>query len=148
MKMLKKYRELILYIVFGAATTAVNWAVYSLLMKLMPGAVSAVSAQMLISNAAAWVTAVLFAFIVNKYFVFESRDFSVKVILKEGFSFFAARGVTGLFEVFLPEILYKAGLDMPLFGIEGFWAKAVVSVLIIVLNYVFSKLIIFKKKQK
>ena len=64
--MLKKYRELILYIVFGAATTAVNWAVYSLLMKLMPGAVSAVSAQMLISNAAAWVTAVLFAFIVNK----------------------------------------------------------------------------------
>ena len=63
-RLLLKYKEVIMYLIFGVATTLVNWVVYSLLMKT-----SAVN--MTISNAIAWFTAVVFAYITNKLFVME-----------------------------------------------------------------------------
>ena len=66
-RLLLKYKEVIMYLIFGVATTLVNWVVYSLLMKT-----SAVN--MTISNAIAWFTAVVFAYITNKLFVFESKS--------------------------------------------------------------------------
>ncbi|MGN0538686.1 MAG: GtrA family protein [Candidatus Fimenecus sp.] len=138
--LIKKYKEIILYVIFGAATTAINWIVYTVCIKVF-------SLEMTLSNALAWIIAVLFAFVTNKVFVFESKDKSIVTILKEGVSFFGSRVATGVLEIFLPTLLFKIGLDQSFLGIDGFWAKAFVSVLVIILNYVFSKLIVFRKKK-
>lgn len=138
--LIKKYKEIILYVIFGAATTAINWIVYTVCIKVF-------SIEMTLSNALAWIIAVLFAFVTNKIFVFESKDKSLGTILKEGVSFFGSRVATGVLEIFLPTLLFKIGLDQSFLGIDGFWAKAFVSVLVIILNYVFSKLIVFRKKK-
>ena len=66
-ELLLKYKEVIMYLIFGVATTLVNWIVYSLLMKTSV-------VNMTVSNAIAWFTAVVFAYITNKLFVFESRS--------------------------------------------------------------------------
>ena len=91
-RLLLKYKEVIMYLIFGVATTLVNWVVYSLLMKT-----SAVN--MTISNAIAWFTAVVFAYITNKLFVFESKSWNVAEVWKEVVKFFGARITTGVIEI-------------------------------------------------
>ena len=135
----KKQKELILYIVFGVATTAVNWIIYTFLTLVL-------QAGMTLSNAIAWAGAVLFAFITNKLFVFESRSMDLGIMLKEALLFVSARIFSGVFEVFLPTLLVIIGLNQTLWEIEGFWAKALVSVLVVILNYIVSKMLVFKKK--
>ena len=132
-------REIITYLFFGVCTTAVNFIIYTVLIRNMPGRVT-------LCNTIAWVAAVLFAFVTNKLFVFESKSLAPGVLFKEFFTFIASRILTGLMEMFLPTLLIKAGLDMRIFGVEGMAAKIIVGVAIIILNYVFSKLIIFRKK--
>lgn len=134
----KQYREVISYLFFGVATTLVNWIVYSICIKLL-------HLEMLPSNALAWFLAVLFAFVTNKIYVFQSRTKDLKSLIWEFCSFFGSRALTGVLEIFLPGILYSIGLNQSIFGVEGFAAKVVVSVLVIILNYVFSKLFVFKK---
>lgn len=137
-KLYEKYKELIHYIFFGGATTAVNWLVYALLVEVF-------HADITLSNAIAWLAAVIFAFITNKLFVFESKSFASAVIWKEALSFLGSRLLSGLLEIVGPTALMAIGLDMPLFGIDGFAAKLVVSIGVIVLNYVLSKLLVFRK---
>lgn len=136
---MKKYKELLLYLVFGVATTAVNFVIYSLLVKFL-------ACNMTMSNAVAWLGAVIFAFVTNKLFVFESKQWRFPLLLKEMLSFFGARFLSGILEIVLPELLYNIGIDFDLFGIQGIVAKALVSIAVILLNYVFSKWFIFKKK--
>ena len=137
-KLYEKYKELIHYVFFGGATTAVNWVVYALLVELL-------HADITLSNAIAWAAAVLFAFITNKLFVFESKSFAPATVLKEGLSFLGSRVLSGILEIVGPTALMAIGLDMPLFGIDGFAAKLVVSLFVIVLNYVLSTLLVFRK---
>ena len=139
-KLQKKNKELIKYIAFGVATTAVNFAVYSALLLF------GMSGKVTLANLVSWICAVIFAFFTNKLFVFESKSFKIKTLLPEAASFLGARVASGVIEVFLPEILMGIGLDSKIFGIEGLLAKAAVSTLVIVLNYIFSKLVVFKKK--
>ena len=136
-RLLLKYKEVIMYLIFGVATTLVNWVVYSLLMKT-----SAVN--MTISNAIAWFTAVVFAYITNKLFVFESKSWNVAEVVK----FFGARIATGVVEIGGLPLLYYIGVKQSLFGVEGFVAKILVSVIVVILNYVFSKIFVFNKKDK
>lgn len=157
-----KYKEIILYIIFGVLTTLVNWAVYWVLARIF-------SAQMensdlffslfgmeitvsmftiFIANFVAWVAGVAFAFVTNKIWVFESKSWKPSVALKEFWLFVAARLITGVLEWFGVPLLVAIGLNQPLFGAEGFVAKLVVSVIVVILNYVFSKLIIFKDKKE
>lgn len=138
-RILQKHRELIAYLFFGVTTTLVNWCIYALLH-------TALAVEMTLSNALAWLGAVIYAFITNKLFVFESRSFQPRQFLKEAVAFFAARGFSGLVEIFLPTALFALGLSGALLGIEGGIAKALVSVLIIVMNYVLSKFLVFRKK--
>lgn len=138
-KLLYKYRELISYLLFGVATTAVNWVVYTVMIKL-------VTDSLTLSNAVAWGLAVLFAFVTNKLFVFQSSSFKAKTIIRELISFFLARCLTGAMEIFLPTLLYNAGFTVTAFEIDGGGAKALVSIGVIVLNYVFGKLLVFRKK--
>ena len=132
-KWIEKYRQVGLYLFFGVTTTAVNWLIYTPLQGIL---------GMTAANALAWLGAVLYAFVTNKLFVFESRG---GAWVQEGLKFFGARIFSGLLEIFLPTALFALGLKMPLLTVEGGVAKALVSVLIIVLNYVTSKLFVFRK---
>lgn len=138
-------KEIISYLFFGVMTTLVNFVTYSLLVKLAFGGNPADS-QVTLSNGIAWCVAVIFAFFTNKLFVFESKSFAFGTFIKEFTSFVGARILTGLMETFCPTLLMKAGLDQSLFGIKGIIAKLVVAVAVIILNYVFSKLISFRKR--
>ena len=131
-KWIEKYRQVGLYLFFGVTTTAVNWLIYTPLQGIL---------GMTAANALAWLGAVLYAFVTNKLFVFESRG---GAWVQEGLKFFGARMFSGLLEIFLPTALFGLGLNMPLLTVEGGVAKALVSVLIIVLNYVTSKFLVFR----
>lgn len=157
-----KYKEIIMYIIFGVLTTLVNWVVYTVLIKIFGGA--AESQEILfnlfgrnitmkvfyifIANFVAWVAGVVFAFVTNKIWVFESKSWRFGLVMKELWLFILARLITGVLEWFGVPLLWAIGMDQNLFGIDGFLAKIIVSIIVVILNYVFSKLIIFKKKNK
>ena len=134
-----KYKDIILYVIFGIATTVINFAVYTVLVKFF-------SQDMTLSNLISWVISVSFAFITNKIYVFSSRSFKSKTLFKEFVSFYSSRIITGIIEIVFPTVLFHLGLDFELFGIKGFVAKAIVNVIVIILNYVFSKVFVFKSK--
>lgn len=125
-------KETISYAVFGVLTTAVDYVFsYIFYYKLMLSEIT--------SNNIAWVIAVLFAYITNKLFVFDSKDVDLKTLLKEIISFAGARFVTLIItDIFL---LIAANLSM-----DFMLAKLLISVVVIILNYFFSKLFIFNKK--
>ena len=129
--LLKKYRSIIIYLVFGGLTTAVNYAVSFPLHYLagMPAAVC---------DIIAWVVAVTFAFITNKLFVFESKSWDGGVV-KEAVRFVGGR-VTSL--------LIEAGttfLTVDILGWNYVVVKLCLAVFTIVFNYIFSKFFVFKK---
>lgn len=143
-----KYKELITYVIFGGLTTVVNLVVFSL-SGLVLGA-----ERYLISNVIAWVAAVIFAYITNKIWVFESKSWEPKVLLKEVPSFFAARVFSFLVEeaglfLFVDLLGFNEySLNILTFEFSGeFIAKVILAVVVVILNYVFSKLFIFKKKK-
>ena len=141
-------RETILYIIFGVATTAVNYVVFHLLYNILWGQRNSLAA-----NAAAFVAAVIFAFVVNKMFVFESKNWSMDALKREVPSFLAARiGSFGIEEagLFLAEKVFKLGgvIAFTLAGTAFDWitvVKIALAFVVVALNYVFCKLIVFKK---
>lgn len=151
-----------MYIIFGVLTTLVNWVVYWVLMKIFGGAAENEAVlfalfgreitmkvfYVFIANFVAWVAGVAFAFVTNKIWVFESKSWRFGLVMKELWLFVTARLITGVLEWFGVPLLVAMGLNQPLFGADGFVAKLIVSVIVVILNYVFSKLIIFRKKDK
>lgn len=138
-KILSKYKEQISYLFFGGLTTLVNWVVYTISLELF-------HVKIEIGNIIAWLVAVIFAYITNKLFVFQSKNLNLKTNLKELTLFFASRITSGIVEILGFPLLYYAGLNQSFFNIDGFIAKIVISIIVIILNYIFSKLIVFKKK--
>ena len=139
-KYYEKYKEIILYLVFGFATTIVNWMSYGIF-------VSFLETGIFIANIFSWIFATLFAFITNKIWVFESKSFNFQIFFKEFLLFVSTRGLTGLFEILAVPFLIYIGLNYSIFGIEGMVAKVTVSIIVVILNYIFSKLVIFKSKK-
>lgn len=141
-------RETILYIIFGVATTVVNYIVFHLLYNVLWHQQNSLTA-----NAAAFVAAVIFAFVVNKLFVFESKSWSPATLKREIPSFLAARiGSFGIEEagLFLAEKVFKLGgvIAITLGGVSLDWitvVKVALAFVVVALNYVFCKLFIFKK---
>ena len=134
-----KYRELISYLFFGGLTTVVSWVTYALFvgplgLPVVPG------------NILSWVCAVCFAFVTNKLWVFDSKSWAWPLWGREALAFFGGRIFSGLVEMGGLPLLMWMGLDQPLLGIEGFAAKVVVSIVVIILNYIISKLLVFRKK--
>lgn len=125
-------RETIIYIIFGVLTTVVDFVIFGLLYYVT-------GLDEYIANTIAWVAAVAFAYITNKIFVFESKSFKPKDLIKEISSFVAARILTLILtNIFL---IFAEYISMNMM-----FAKALISVAVIILNYIFSKLFIFKKK--
>ena len=141
-------RETVLYLIFGVATTVVNYVVFHLLYNVLWQ-----QQNSLIANAAAFVAAVIFAFVVNKMFVFESKSWSMATLKKEVPSFLAARiGSFGIEEagLFLAEKVLKLGgvVALTVAGMSFDWITVVkigLAFVVVALNYVFCKLFIFKK---
>ncbi len=144
-KLFYKYKEIITYIIAGGLTTIVNWVVYAACTNFLP--IESTEQLILFSNIAAWILAVLFAYIINKQWVFESKTHSFIELLREFTGFIGSRLFTGLLEILGVPLLVILGMNQTFFGIEGFLSKVLVSILVTILNYVFSKLFIFKKKQ-
>ena len=130
---IKKHKEIILYLIFGGLTFLVNMLTYILLTRV-------VKADVLVSNCIAWIVAVLFAYITNKFFVFESKETDFKYILKEFRAFVGCRLFSGVVELGIIFVMAT------LMGINDLFVKIVTNIVVIVLNFIFSKLIIFKKE--
>ena len=136
-----KHKEIINYLLFGGLTTVVSWGTYSLFVK-------AIGMSVGVGNILSWICAVLFAFVTNKLFVFESKTWQPATALREFVSFIGARLATGVIEWFGVPYFSTHGLTHPLFGVKGLLAKVVVSIVVIILNYLFSKFLVFFKKDK
>lgn len=132
LELTKKYKEFLLYGIFGALTTLVNIVVYFIFTKEL-------GVNFLISNVIAWILSVLFAYVTNKIFVFESKNLSIKEVLKEAVSFFSARLFTGALDML---VMY---ISVDLLSIDDFLMKILSNIIVILLNYFLSKYWIFKK---
>ncbi len=132
-ELLKKYRSELVYLVFGVLTTLVNYLVYIPCLHYLKSAS--------ISNSIAWVFAVIFAYLTNKPLVFESHDWSLKVVAPEFVKFIGTRVASWLVET---GILF---LTVDTLHWNGLIWKLVTSVLVVILNYVGSKLLVFRKKK-
>ena len=144
----QKYKEIILYLIFGGLTTLVSFVSFWLC-DLIFG-VDLVTLSEIIS----WVLSVAFAYVVNKLFVFESKSWAFKVVKKEIPPFVFARVFSLLVELggilLLVHPLKFKDISFELFGfvITGqVLAKLILSVVVVIMNYFFSKFIIFKKKK-
>ena len=131
-ELLAKYKELILYGIVGAATTVIAFVTLYLFEHVL-------SIQLEIANVLSWICAVLFSFIFNKLVVFESKDKDINKTLKELGGFIFAR----LASLLVDEAIMIIGVRV--FGINTYIVKCISEVFVIVINYFFSKFIIFKK---
>lgn len=127
----KTNKQLVLYLFFGVCTTAINTICYWLLYETLAW-------NNMISTILAWVAAVLFAFVTNKVLVFESRRTSVAEFTGEVASFFGCRLLTGVLDVAIMAVA------VDLLKWNGLLWKLISNVVVIVINYVASKFLIFK----
>ena len=131
--LVEKYWDIITYLIFGVLTTVVNYMVYLPAYNLMGLSAS-------VSNVMSWAVAVAFAYLTNKPFVFKSHDWSAKTVIPELTKFVGCRVASGAAETLIllltVDILHWNG---------NLW-KLVTSVLVVVMNYIASKLVVFRKK--
>ena len=131
-ELIRKYSDVLVYLVFGVLTTVVNYLVYLPCFNLLHFSAS-------VSNVIAWVVAVAFAYITNKPFVFKSYDWSAKTVIPELTKFVGSRLLSGAMET---GIIF---VTVDLLSWNGNVMKLITSVLVVILNYVASKLLVFKK---
>ena len=132
-KLIEKYWDILSYLFFGGLTTVVNFLVYFPCYHWIGIPAS-------VSNAIAWVVAVAFAYLTNKPFVFKSHDWSAKTVIPELGKFVGCRIGSGLAET----VILLLAVDI--MGWNGNIWKIVTSVMVVVLNHIGSKLLVFRKK--
>lgn len=132
LELYRKYREMILYLIFGGLTTLVNIFSYFVLTDV--GKI-----QYLVSTAIAWVLSVLFAYFTNRVWVFRSTASGAKAIAREMGSFFGCRLLSGVIDMGIMFVCVSV------LGLPDKVIKILANVVVIILNYLFSKLFIFKK---
>ena len=132
-KLVVQHWEVLSYLIFGVLTTVVNYLVYLPVYNIL-----GLSAAL--SNAIAWVVAVAFAYLTNKPFVFKSHDWSAKTVIPELTKFVGCRVASGAMET----LILLVSVDI-LHWNGNIW-KLLTSVLVVILNYIASKLVVFRKK--
>ena len=132
--LLLKYKSVILYLVFGVLTTVINVITYHISYEMMHIA-------NIISTMIAWVVAVTFAYFTNKLYVFESKRTGSGAI-KEAINFFACRIGTGVIEVGMMYVF------VDVLALNGTIMKLITNFIVIVINYIASKFIIFNEGKK
>lgn len=132
-ELFNKYQEVISYLFFGVLTTVVNYIIYFSLNAILG------EDLYLVNNVVAWAGAVIFAFVVNKLFVFKKKSKNSAELIKEMTSFALAR----LASLGIEEIILFIG--MSLLKLNGTIVKLAAQVIVVILNYFFSKFFIFRK---
>lgn len=132
-KMVNRYKEQIIYLFFGVLTTIINIAIYNILFVYF-------GVSNIISNCFAWGISVLFAYITNKIWIFRSENQELKTIFYEITTFFSCRLLTGGIDL----LIMYLGVDV--FKLQPMNIKLIANVIVIVINYIVSKKIIFVKK--
>ena len=132
-KLYKKYQEIINYLIAGGLTVLVTVLSYAFFTKIL-------HIYYIVSNVLAWIVAVIFAYVVNRRFVFQSKS-SKKARVKEIRNFFIFRLLSLLIDTILMYLL------VDIFRINDLISKMIVQIVVIVLNYIFSKFFIFKEKE-
>lgn len=130
------YKEVVNYLIFGGLTTIVNFVAYCIFAR-------AIGIDEVLSSGIAWVCGVLFAYVTNKMFVFDSKTETKKDLIKECVSFFLARVVSG--------ITCDVGtfaLMVKVLHINDIVSKIVTQVMVVIVNYLFSKFVVFKKSKE
>ena len=135
-EMLKKYREIIAYLIVGVLTTVVSLLTYYLCVYTFLDPKNAIELQ--IANVISWFCSVIFAYFTNRKFVFQSKNTHM---LKEGMQFCLSRVVTLLIDMISMFLL------VTLFRMNDKIAKVIVQVIVIVGNYIISKFFVFNKKK-
>ena len=123
-------KEVISYLIFGILTTLVNIVVYTICDDVL-------QIQYLISNAIAWIVSVLFSYFTNRKYVFESHNSS---IINELVKFIGARVSTGIMDMLL------MWLFVDVLSMQSMISKIIVNVVVVILNYIFSKLFVFQEE--
>lgn len=129
-----KYKEIILYVIFGGLTTVINYAIYALMVLL--------KLDIYTSNIVAWIGAVLFAYLTNRKMVFNSEAKGKKSVIIEILSFYGSRVFSLAVETGLLFVCVS------LMCMNEWITKLVLQIVVIVLNYIFSKFLVFRKKKK
>ena len=160
-ELLKKNRELIMYLLFGVLTTLVSLASYAVFRAVFPDASSVpawltwlfmltspfgIESSTVLPNVLSWILASTFAFITNKILVFRSESRTFGKVMTEALKFYAARISTLLVDILIMFLL------VDLTNFHAAWyellAKIFSNVVVIVLNYIFSKIFVFRKSRK
>ena len=140
--LLKKYKEIILYVLFGGLTTVVNYIIYFTCTKALHIGWSP-------ATLFAWIGAVLFAYVTNRIWVFESRAKGFSAVFFEFVKFIGARLLSlGLEWLTLKLLIDILRMDLWVWRdltLGEFVAKTIAQILVIIANYVFSKWIVFRK---
>lgn len=141
-KILLKYvnKEIVSYLFFGVLTTVVSYSTFAATVYIMGGD-DQDRVVVFVSNCVSWVFAVAFAYITNKIYVFKSKDFSPKVLLKEISAFASARLFSFGFEIVFIDFMLN------IFSVRGLISKILANVIVTIMNYFFSKFFIFKNKK-
>lgn len=148
----KKYKEVFMYLLFGVLTTVISWGTYVVLVNF--------GWNMVLANIMSWVFAVVFAFVTNKLWVFCSPDWQPQTLTREMLKFFSSRLFTGLVEIIcvplmemigfdrlMLHLIHGLGIQNTFFETEGIFSKALITVVVIILNYFFSKFMVFVRKK-
>lgn len=136
-ELIKKYKEQLSYLFFGGLTTLISWGVSSIFYYYIFE-----ESQTTLANVISEVIAITFAYVTNKLFVFNSKTPEFKSFIKELLSFYALRIISTLFNI--------AGMKITvdLLHFEFYVCKILLNVIVIILNYFFSKLFVFNKSKK
>lgn len=133
-KIYKDHEEVINYLFFGGLTTIVSIGSYAIFAKIF-------GLSILLSNILSWILAVLFAFITNKIFVFKSKNNTIKDFFMECIKFYSAR----IFSLGVESLILYIGATV--LHINDIIVKVFAQVIVVILNYILSKLIVFKGKK-
>lgn len=128
-------REILLYLIFGVLTTAVNILSFAFLTRCL-------SLGTILSNVIAWFLSVLFAYATNRKWVFQSDAKGFSAVFKETVGFFSGRITTGIFDTCVMYVF------VDLLNFNDMLMKVISNLIVIVLNYIISKFLIFKKSTR
>ncbi len=132
-----KYEEIIVYLIVGVMTTIVSWfCMFFVNIVIFGNPMYPTSTQNLVLSVVNWTAGVAFAYPTNRKFVFKSTD---PQIFKECSKFVASRISTLILDIVVRQILGLLGVDV-------FITTLISAVLVIIGNYIFSKLLVFSKK--
>lgn len=137
----RKHQEGMRYLVFGALTTVVNIITYTILASLVLRGIENDSVRVNVSEIIAFIVSVIFAYVTNKRYVFNSKTNGFKDFIREIASFFSCRILTEIISI----LMMNAAVWL---SINDILMKVISNIVVIILNFVFSKIWIFKGKQK